>query len=53
MDLVPDYCNEANIATKKVVIFFAGGVSCLQFVKNVTPMKQHIVKQDKRRYAYI
>lgn len=52
MDLVPDHCSEAN-RNKESRNLFSSRVSCLQFVKNATPMKQNKVKRDKRRYAYI
>ena len=34
--LVPDHHNKVTITRKRVIIFFAGGGSCLQFVKNAT-----------------
>ena len=41
--LAPDHCDKSSIAVKRV-IFFAGGESCLQLVKNTTSVKHIFLK---------
>lgn len=44
--LFPDHHNKARTAVKQVIIFFAGAVSCLQFVETHlwSPIKQSAIK---------
>lgn len=35
------FCHKASITIKQVIIFFAGGRSCLQFVKNAVSEVQY------------
>ena len=43
--------NKASSTVKQVIISLAGGVSCLQFVQNVTSAKHNKMKCNKMRCA--